>query len=314
MSTLALTSAHHRSSSALRSLWRMSPPLLGSAAVLGVLALVCLVGLAVDPRTLAGEPVWVKPLKFCVSGALYAVGLAVLIGPIRTRWTGRMVEWGVGGIMVAETVLIALQAFRGVRSHFNTSTAFDLALFSSMGVMISVLWALTFVAAVALLRSPSADALWKRASVWGLVLALLGGAVGALMTAPTPEQIEGFATAAPEVVGAHTVGVPDGGPGLPVVGWSTVAGDLRVPHFWGLHGLQALPFLAFWLRRRRLTDRQRRRLVTVGGVAYLGILGVLLQQALRAQPLIAPDALTLVVALGVAAVAALMSRLILARP
>lgn len=295
----------------LRPLWRASPPLVGAAVALGALGVVGLVGLAVDPRTILGEPIWVKPLKFCVSSALYVLGLAVLMRPVRARPVGRVVGWGVAAILVAETALVAVQAVRGVRSHFNVSTPLDVSLYSSMGLMIGVLWVLTLVAAVAVLRAPSADRLWKQASLWGLALALAGGAVGPLMTAPTPAQAAGFAEAAPETVGAHTVGGPDGGPGLPLVGWSMAHGDLRVPHFWGLHGLQALPLLALWLRRRGLSDVRQRRALTLGGLAYAALFGVLLQQALRGQPLVTPDPLTLGLVAGLAVALAAGSVLVL---
>ncbi|MGA5761861.1 hypothetical protein [Nonomuraea bangladeshensis] len=61
----------------------------------------------------------------------------------------------------------------------------------------------------------------------------------------------------------HNVGVPDGGPGLPLTGWSTVGGDLRIPHFVGLHGLQVMLVVALVLgllasRVTRLHDERTR--------------------------------------------------------
>ena len=97
------------------------------------------------------------------------------------------------------------------------------------------------------------------------------------------------------VAGAHSVGVLDGGPGLPVVGWSTAGGDLRVGHFVGLHALQALPILAMLLTRfgTRL-DRADQGPAAAGGRRRVRRLTMLLTwQALRGQPLIRPDALTL---------------------
>jgi hypothetical protein len=101
-------------------------------------------------------------------------------------------------------------------------------------------------------------------------------------------------------VGAHTVGAPDGGPGMPVTRWSTEAGDLRVSHFLGLHALQGLPLAAVWLERRR---RRGARAVAALGVGWVGLTLVTLAQAFRAQPLLAPDALTLGAAAAVLAAA-----------
>jgi hypothetical protein len=106
--------------------------------------------------------------------------------------------------------------------------------------------------------------------------------------------------------GAHTVGAPDGGPGLPLTGWSTMAGDLRVPHFVGMHALQVLPLFALALaalapRLARLRDeRARLRLVLTAAVSHAGLVAVLLWQALRGQSLMHPDAPTVA---GFAAVA-----------
>src|SRR5262249_28035210 len=117
-----------------------------------------------------------------------------------------------------------------------------------------------------------------------------------LMTRPTPAQLAAAGTTGRVTVsGAHTVGAPDGGPGLPGTKWSTEHGDLRVPHFLGLHALQALPLVAVALgrRRRRISVSDRLRVVRAAAGSYAGLTAILLWQALRGQSIAAPDQATL---------------------
>ena len=148
-----------------------------------------------------------------------------------------------------------------------------------------------------------AVALWRqqfqdRALGWalrlGMVITIAGASTGGLMTRPTDAQLEQIvATRQATIIGAHTVGAPDGGPGLPGTGWSVEHGDLRVPHFIGLHALQVLPVIALLLWRRRIEDRRRARLMVVAGGSYAALFLILIWQALRGQALVSPDALTL---------------------
>jgi hypothetical protein len=98
-----------------------------------------------------------------------------------------------------------------------------------------------------------------------------------------------------KMVGAHDVGVVGGGKGMPLTGWSTVGGDLRIPHFVGMHALQALPLLAMllvvlcrWLPVLRPAPR-RARLIVIAGVGYAGLVALVTWQAERGQSLIRPD-------------------------
>jgi hypothetical protein len=137
-------------------------------------------------------------------------------------------------------------------------------------------------------------------------VSLLGGGLGFLMPRPTPAQLESLrAGRATPVVGAHAVGVPDGGPGLPVSRWSTEGGDLRVPHFFGLHALQGLPLLALLLERRR---RPSARPIVAAGIAWGGLTLTTLVQALRGQPLLSPDAITLAMLLAFGLVSLAVAR------
>lgn len=292
-----------------RALVEVDRPLGLVAALMVPLFLLTLVGIALDPTVVNGAPAWVKPMKFAISISIYSFTLLWMLSLVEGhRRTVRVVGTLTAVAFGVEWAVIALQAYRGTASHFNAATALDAALFGAMGAFVVVLWVMNLVAAVLLLRQRFAD----RAFAWslrlGLLLSLVGGAVAVPMLGPTPGQMASLrAGERVHAIGAHAVGVPDGGPGLPVTGWSTDGGDLRVPHFFGLHGLQVLPLLGFLLARsRRLREGHRLALVWTGGLAYLGVTGVLFWQALRGEPLVAPGAATLS-ALGLVAAAALLS-------
>lgn len=292
-------------------------PLTVLAIVLAGLSVVALVGYLVDPRELVGRPLWEKPLKFAISGALYAVTWAWIIGHF-SRW--RRVAWWAGTVitvtLAVELVIIVGFAAAGMRSHFMVDTPLATTAWAIMAAAITTLWVATIVAGLALWRNPGGDPARRTAIRAAVALSLLGMALGFLMTGPTAGQLDDFQG----VAGAHTVGLADGGPGLPLLGWSTVAGDLRIPHFIGMHALQAILLLALALelaarRVPALADAEtRRRLVIVGSSAFLAVIAIVTQQALRGQSIVAPDALTLSLGIATAVLAVAFSIAVLVAP
>ncbi|WP_409466781.1 hypothetical protein [Amycolatopsis sp. GA6-003] len=294
-------------------------PSLWFAAAMGVATVLTVAAMLLDHRTLLGAPVWAKPFKFAVSGGLYYFTWSWLVSLLRGRLRKvASVATTVSVVLfAAEYVAIVFQAARVRPSHFANTSPFDAALFQAMGVMVAGLWLATLVTTVVLMFTRIED----RAVYWAVrtsaVVALIGAGLGATMTRPTPiERAEIKATGHSDLIGAHSVGVADGGPGLPLLGWSTTGGDLRIAHFVGLHALQALPLLAFGLavlatRLPRLRESAVRvRLVWTGSVGYAGLVALILWQAERGEPLIYPSGTTLAAAgllVGVIAAAAAAS-------
>lgn len=284
-------------------LWATSRLLTLSALLYSGLFLATLVLSVIDTRLVTGAPVWFKPMKFALSSVLYTSTLVWLLSFVegRTRlvnWVASVTSFG----LLVEIVLIVMQAGRGVRSHFNLTSPFDGAVFSIMGGFILVVWLMNLLAAFLLMRQPLPDAAFGWSLRLGLLVTAVGAVLGFAMTRPTPAQMSQLQSgAAPTFVGAHSVGVADGGPGLPFTGWSTEGGDVRVAHFVGLHALQILPLVGLAVNRyfgQRLNERRRLGLVWTAGLGYLGLVLLLLWQALRGQSLIAPDGLTLAVLAG----------------
>jgi hypothetical protein len=205
-----------------------------------------------------------------------------------------MVGWTTAIVFVLEVGIIDLQAWRGTTSHFNSATTLDRTLFLIMGSAIVLQTFVSVAVAVALWRQRFGNRALGWALRFGMILTIAGAFTGGLMTRPTSAQLaDARAGKGIPIIGAHTVGAPDGGPGLPLTGWSREHGDLRVPHFIGLHAIQVLALVGIALRRWRRPEDVRVRAVFAAAGSYALLYVLLLWAALRGQSLVAPDAAAL---------------------
>lgn len=241
--------------------------------LLGALHLALLLGMAVmslvDARTVLGVNTWVKPMKFAASIGIYLWTVAWLLGELPGPGRGQgAVRWATAVAMTGEMALIGMQAARGTTSHYNFATAFDGAVFNAMGLLIV---ANTLAATLLFFLFCRPLPGLSRAYGWGIRLGLLVFVVGSL------EAVSMILNR------AHTVGLADGGPGLPLVNWSTRGGDLRIAHLLGLHALQVFPLVGHLLGRRD----PRGKLVPLVAfvVAYVAVTAALFWRALQGRPL-----------------------------
>jgi hypothetical protein len=286
------SAAGTRAAALLDRLWRASPPLTAVGALMLVVAGASWVAMLVDPRIISGAPAWLKPFKFAISTAIYSLTLAWIFGWL-SDWprVRRVVGWTTAIVFVLEVAIIDTQAWRGTTSHFNVSTTLDAMLFFVMGGAIVLQTLVSVAVAVALWRQPFTDRPLGWALRLGMTLTIVGAFTGPLMTRPTAAQLaDARARGHMMIAGAHSVGGTDGGPGVPVTGWSREYGDLRVPHFIGLHAIQALALIAVGLRRWRRPETVRVRAVLAATASYASLFLLLLWEALRGQSLVAPDA------------------------
>jgi hypothetical protein len=277
-----------------KKLWNESPVLMLTCILMLAAFAGALTGLFLDSRIITGAPAWMKPAKFAISTAIFAASLAWLFqyltaSPKLKRGLARTFSF----VLVLEVTIIDVQAARGISSHFNASTPLDGMLFSIMGTGIAVLWICMLWVAVLLFRQSFADAAFGWALRLGMAITVIGAGAGGIMLPPNHQQLvqiehhEKLTS-----IGAHTVGAPDGGQGLPAVEWSAHHGDLRIPHFFGLHALQIIPFCA-WLIVRRRTAMATRAVFVLAG-SYMVFIAILTWQALRGQSIAEPDAATLI--------------------
>jgi hypothetical protein len=260
---------------AVRESLRECPGVTFSVLWNGVLLFIALAAMPFDHRQILGLNPWIKPAKFDSSVIVFLLTVGLMLWALgrdnswrRSRW---LIGWGVGVAMIVEDTIIQLQSARGVRSHMNYDSVPDAILFAIMGLFIAFNSA---IAAWLFALWCIAKTNWKPVVVWGIRLGLL------MLLAASAEGVRIVAQ------GGHTVGAHDGGPGLPLINWSTSHGDLRVAHFFALHALQIFPLAALALATTRLRQQLQLSLLFAFSIAYSAGVWWLFVQAVSGLPFV----------------------------
>ena len=253
----------------LGRLWRTEPRLTAFALLLLALMVPAAIGLGVDERVLRGVGIWVKPMKFMAAAALLALTTVWfakhLPAAVRRGRPFRALVWTLIASAGFEVGYITLQAALGQASHYNESSLLHGIMYGLMGMGAMVLTATQPWLAWLLWRhgERTMAPAYRLAVLLGLVLSFaLGAGAGALLGGLQPPM----------------------GAGLPIVGWSTTGGDLRVAHFIGIHAGQVLPLTGWTLSV--LAPRQSVAGVWAATACWTALWGVALARALAGLPLL----------------------------
>jgi len=211
-----------------------------------------------------GVNAWFKPFKFALSTFLFAWAMAWYCHYL-TGFNIQLFNWTVVVLLGLEIAYIALMAGRGDISHYNVSTPVRAALFSMMALAASIVT--LYTAYVGLLFFTQSFPELPIYYVWAIRLSLIIFVVFAF---------EGFAMGARL---SHSVGAVNDNSNWFIVGWSKTVGDLRVAHFIGMHALQVLPVLSFYLLKST-------RATILVAFVYALLAVFTLVQALQGKPLL----------------------------
>jgi hypothetical protein len=207
---------------------------------------------------------WYKPFKFALSLGIYSWTMAWYCYYLND-FNINMFNWTVVVLWSFEIVYIALQAGKGQQSHYNLSTPAYSVLYSLMAIAATVVT--LYTAYIGFLFFKNSFPQLPNYYVWAIRLGILMFVIF---------SFEGFA------MGSrlnHSVGALNDNSNWLIVGWSKTVGDLRVSHFIGMHALQILPLLSYYILKNTK--------LTIGLAVIYGILALFtLIQALQGRPII----------------------------
>lgn len=240
---------------------RPDPVLWAGALLFAAMTAPTLGAAMLDARLHLGAPIWIKPLKFQLSIAVYLGTLAwfAAMMPERVRaarWW-RLYGLAVVGAFLGEIAWIGGAAALGTASHYNASTP----LWSTLYTLAGVLAVFGTTAAGVVAWQIGGGSTWRRSVSLGLWATFA-------LTLVVAGILSGL--------GGHEVGGDGLDTGGGPLGWSRDGGDPRAAHFLATHAMHAIPLLG-------LLGASRRG-VWMGAGLYAAATLAVLAEALAGRP------------------------------
>jgi hypothetical protein len=228
-------------------------------------ALIMIIVSRFDNTLILGANAWFKPIKFALSIGIYSLTMAWFNYYLGPGFPNKLFNWGIVLILGFEIIYIIIQASRGQQSHFNNSTSFYSIMYALMGIGATLVSLMTLAVGIVFFVKELPEL--PDHYLWSIRIGIIIFVIFSL---------EGFVMGSRS---SHTIGASDGGKGIPFLNWSLTHGDARIPHFIGMHALQVLPLLSYYLLKNV-------KLTFASGILYLLLAVYTLILALNGKPLI----------------------------
>jgi hypothetical protein len=173
-----------------------------------------------------------KPFKFALSTFFFSWAMSWYCFYL-PNFNINIFNWSVIILLGFEIIYIAIKASQGQLLHYNLSTPFHSFMYSIMALAATLVT--IYTAYIGFLFCTTQFPELPNYYVLAIRLSLIIFVIF---------SFEGFAMGSKLT---HTIGALDGTEGIPILNWSLKHGDLRIAHFIGMHALQVLPIVSFYI-------------------------------------------------------------------
>lgn len=214
----------------------------------------------------------IKLIKFCLSVWIYQWTMAYLLFYVNNQQKVKWYAYLSVFVMIFELSVIIGQAFLGGLSHFNQTDSIGGILYAVMGLFIVWLTTATLALTIRFIfqKSYTIPAPFALSIKIGLLLFVIFSFFGGYMS----------------VLNTHNIGGKMGESGLPLLNWSTLYGDLRVAHFFGIHSLQIIPFIGYFITEKIQEEGKAKNYIWLVTFIYFVFITALAVQSLMGIPFI----------------------------